>query len=66
MVGYIITGLDAGFRKGVWFRIILRKKNMKFLNFHQNSNENEIVLVKRGFFAEFPLDPPLYNFGYIR
>ena len=44
----VLTGLDAGFRK---WRFVLNKskqKHKKFLNFHQNALENEIIFAKRG------------------
>ena len=44
----MLTGLDAGFRKG---RLVLnnsKQKRKKFLNFHQNSLENEIIFAKMG------------------
>ena len=44
----VLTGLDAGFRKGLFVLNSSKQKHEKFLNFHQNSLENEIILPKGG------------------
>ena len=44
----VLTGLDAGFRKGRYVLNNSKQKRKKFLNFHQNSLENEIIFAKRG------------------
>ena len=43
------AGLDAGFQKGGFILGNFKQKRMKFLNFHQNPHENELILAKRGF-----------------
>ena len=43
-----LTGLDAGFRKVLFVLNNSKQKHKKFLNFHQNSLENEIIFAKRG------------------
>ena len=40
--------LDAGFRKGRFVLNNSKQKHKKFLNFHQNSLENEIIFAKSG------------------
>ena len=48
MLRTVLTGLDAGFRKGRFVLNNSKQKHKKFLNFHQNSLENEISLPKGG------------------
>ena len=47
-VAHGVAGLDAGFRKGRFVLNISKQKHKKFLNFHQNPLENEIIFAKRG------------------
>ena len=42
----MLTGLDAGFRKERFVLNNSKQKHKKFLNFHQNSLENEIFFAK--------------------
>ena len=44
----VLIGLDAGFRKGRFVLNNSKQKHKKFLNFHQNSLENEIIFAKMG------------------
>ena len=44
----VLTGLDAGFRKGRFVLNNSKQKRKKFLNFHQNFLESEIIFAKRG------------------
>ena len=44
----VLTGLDAGFRKGRFVLNNSKQRHKKFLNFHQNSLENEIIFAKVG------------------
>ena len=48
MLRTVLTGLDAGFRKGLFVLNNSKQKHKKFLNFHQNSLENEIFFAKSG------------------
>ena len=42
------AGLDAGFRKVGFVLDNSKQTHVKFLNIHQNSNENEVILAKMG------------------
>ena len=44
----MLTGLGAGFRKGLFVLNNSKQKHKKFLNFHQNSLENEIIFARGG------------------
>ena len=44
----VLTGLDAGFRKGLFVLNNSKQKHKKFVNFHQNSLGNEIIFAKSG------------------
>ena len=74
----IKPGLDAGFREWGFVLNNFKRKPMKFLNFHQNPHDNEIILAKRavgGGVGEWgrgssnrtepPLDPPLQALHFL-
>ena len=44
----VLTGLDAGFRKERFVLNNSKQKHKKFLNFDQNSLENEIIFANMG------------------
>ena len=44
----VLTGLDAGFRKRRYVLNNSKQQHKKFLNFHQNSLENEIIFANMG------------------
>ena len=73
----IKSGLDAGFREWGFVLNNFKRKPMKFLNFHQNPYDNEIILanVRWGWDGgvgggssnptEPPLDPPLQALHFL-